>query len=1248
MAQIALTQLGATLGASLAPGGIGFLGATISGASLGGALGGIAGAAIDGALFGRGAQGPRLTHLHVMESREGAGVPLVYGRYRVGGQVIWAGRFREQEETEGGKGGPRVTTFSYSASFAVGLGQGGVTRIARVWANGEPLALGDVAHRFYSGSETQDPDPLIEAEEGFGCAPAYRGLSYVVFEDLPLDQFGNRLPQLSFEIIREPAQSGGGLKSLLTGVNIIPASGEFVYDTQIVRAAVSPGVEPPQNMNNGDGRADFVVSLDQMEADLPAVETAALTVGWFGNDLRAGLCEIRPGVEQAEKRTKPYDWTSGGVDRGGVWLISKDETDAPYYGGTPSDQAVVHGIQALKARGIRVTMSPFLFMDVPPGNGLPDPYGGAEQAPFPWRGRITLAGADKSAAARAEIESFVGSVSATAFSIAGETVAYHGPAGDWGYRRFVLHQAWLAKAAGGVDAFLIGSELRGLTRLRDETGAFPFVEALRALAADVKAVLGAETEVSYAADWTEYGAYVPGDGDVLFPLDALWADANVDFVGVDWYPPAGDWRDGFDHLDAEAGFAAADQPAYLAANMAGGEAYDWFYGSDADRQAQVRTPIADTAHGEHWVFRQKDLEGWWSAAHHERPGGVRNAAPTAWTPGMKPVRLSEIGFPAVDKGANSPNLFYDPKSAESALPPFSSGDRDDVLQRRALEAALAFWGGKSFVDEVLVWTWDARPWPAFPTLRSVWSDGSNWAFGHWLNGRAGLVELADVAADLAALAGVEADTARLSGVVEGFALAGVTTLRGALEPLKAAFDFHGVEREGGLVFRSFGDAAELSADVIAGDGPVFERGLLDKAPEAIRLTYVDAGGDQTPAVAWAQIDGGDSRLSADLTTPLAMGAGRAAVMAHDVLARLRRREAADVQMSTAALDLEPGDLVELGGVPGDWRVFAVTGGEAASIRLERRAAVSAARSIDAPDTAAQAADFGDVDVVVVDAPALPGEEADARPLVGAFARPWPGRVQVYAGVDAGSETRRCELTRAASVGRLIEPLAPGPVGRWDYGARLVLETNAAGFTSADGQAVLSGANGAFVETGAGWELLQFASVEQTGAETYVLSGLLRGQQGSPSTGAPIGARCVLNTGALVRADIAPGELELERSWRAEARGVFGPAQTEVWRSAATLPWRPAHLRATALPGGGRHVSWTRRDVSIGDGWATPEADNLGRFRVEAVAGGVVVRSEDVDAAEWIYADAAADGADIVRVAGIGPDGRTGAFVEIPL
>ena len=162
--------------------------------------------------------------------------------------------------------------------------------------------------------------------------------------------------------------------------------------------------------------------------------------------------------------------------------------------------------------------------------------------------------------------------------------------------------------------------------------------------------------------------------------------------------------------------------------------------------AQVRTAITDGAHGEPWVFRPKDLLGWWSHAHHERIGGVRQAAPTAWVPGMKPIRLSEFGCAAVDRGGNAPNLFQDPKSTESHLPPASTGARDDAVQRAALEAVLAHFDkagnnplsavyGGPMLEAADAWCWDARPYPAFPARGDVWADAGAWRAGHWLNGR---------------------------------------------------------------------------------------------------------------------------------------------------------------------------------------------------------------------------------------------------------------------------------------------------------------------------------------------------------------------------------------------------------------------------------------------------------------------------------------------------------------------------------
>src|SRR6187431_318550 len=120
-----------------------------------------------------------------------------------------------------------------------------------------------------------------------------------------------------------------------------------------------------------------------------------------------------------------------------------------------------------------------------------------------------------------------------------------GGGNPWNYRNFVLHYASLAASAGGVDAFLIGSEFKSLTRVRSASGIYPAVTALAALAADVKSIVGANTLVTYGADWTEYGAHVV-DGaasEVRFPLDVLWASPSIDAIGIDYYAPLSDWRD---------------------------------------------------------------------------------------------------------------------------------------------------------------------------------------------------------------------------------------------------------------------------------------------------------------------------------------------------------------------------------------------------------------------------------------------------------------------------------------------------------------------------------------------------------------------------------------------------------------------------------------------------------------------------------------------------------------------------------
>ena len=209
-------------------------------------------------------------------------------------------------------------------------------------------------------------------------------------------------------------------------------------------------------MHNGEGRADLLASLDQLQAQLPNLKRVSLVVGWFGSDLRAGDCRVRPGVERRDKPTEPHAWSVAGLGRADAYVVSQVE-GAPAYGGTPSDDSVRQAIRELKARGLEVTLYPFVFMDCPG---------------YPWRGRVT--GQD--------------GAGATA-----EMAALFGMADGWGLRRMALHYARIA-AEEGAHGLLIGSEMRGVTGTRDADGGFPAVQQFRALAAECRAVVGAGGE----------------------------------------------------------------------------------------------------------------------------------------------------------------------------------------------------------------------------------------------------------------------------------------------------------------------------------------------------------------------------------------------------------------------------------------------------------------------------------------------------------------------------------------------------------------------------------------------------------------------------------------------------------------------------------------------------------------------------------------------------------------------------------
>jgi len=1249
MSSMVLSSVGSSLGSSLLPEGISFLGMNIAGDAIGQAIGASLGAVIDQALFGSNVanhEGPRLSDLSVQASTEGAAIPRLYGRARLAGQLIWATNFLEHKSSQdsGGKGGGgSVTSFSYTVSFAVGLCEGEIGRLGRVWADGDEWDLADVTYRFYRGSDDQSPDPLLEAKEGVGNVPSYKGLSYIVFEDLPLEDFGNRIPQLNFELFR-PLSS---LEEKVTAVTLIPGATEHGYDTKIQRQVFFDGVTTAENAHSSEAGTDWTVSLNQLQDTCVNCKRAALVVSWFGDSLAANQCTIRPKVENHLKLITPNPWGVAGLSQSSATRVSTLDGQ-PAYGGTPSDSSIIRAIQDMKVRGMDVMFYPFVLMDIPADNELTNPYSGATGQPaHPWRGRITLSIApgqpsspDTSADAESEVAAFFGSSSPSS--------------SEWSYRRLVLHYAHLCADAGGVESFLLGSELKGLTRIRGVGGSYPAVAALQTLAADVREILGPDTKISYAADWSEYGGYSPPgvSGTLDFPLDSLWAHSDIDFVGIDNYMPLSDWRSQSTHLDGEDHWAGPHQIDYLQHNITAGEGFDWYYASPSDRESQARTPITDGAYSKPWVWRFKDLRGWWENAHVARVGGVELSSPTDWVPEGKQIYFTELGFPAVDNATNQPNSFIDGKSTESALPYFSNGRRDDFQQRQALQAVLDYWDrslnaapesanpmssvyGAPMVahDRIYLWTWDARPYPAFPQLTDVWSDGGNWQLGHWLNGRLGAAPIADlVSALLTDIGFTDFDTAGLLGQVEGYIVNRTISPRAAIEPLMLSHFFSVAETEGQLIFQHLNQAVaddfHWQSFAVSGQegGGTYSitRKQETELPKTAKMTFIDADGGYRQAVVESRKAHVSSDHNATADLPIILRAAEAQATADKWIQNTWvEREAVSFQLPPSALHLTVGDVVSLNlnGRSGTFRIVKIT--DEFERKVEAKATelsvFSEVAAVERTHTLPQPTVYGPADLLFLDLPLIHGTEVAHQPHVALYAEPWPGSISLLRSGSGENFTLDQMVTTLSIMGRLDVALPPGPESRWDRSNRVTVTLSSGVLESVSPLSLLEGHNRCAIQSADGqWEIVQFRDAELVAANQFDLSILLRGQFGSEQAmvgGHPIGSRFVLLDGSLAQAGVSLAQRELELNW------LYGPTskatsddtyltQQMTPHAIGLKPLSPVHVRGRRLENGDVGISWIRRSRIDADSWTSlsvPLGEESEEYEVEVMSEGDAVR-----------------------------------------
>jgi hypothetical protein len=181
------------------------------GGPIGAMVGGLAGGIIGSLLFNR-AQKPAVSDYQLANSSYGRPIPLIYGQWRMPGTVIWETKISSKGHSagKGAMGGQQTYSYNQSAAFVFCQGP---ARLLKVWLDGKlfwdntslfptELTKYKFVGRIYNGTEEQLPDPLIQAwdvgnvDPPLAC-PAYRGLAYIVIQDIDLSHYGGRMPNVT-------------------------------------------------------------------------------------------------------------------------------------------------------------------------------------------------------------------------------------------------------------------------------------------------------------------------------------------------------------------------------------------------------------------------------------------------------------------------------------------------------------------------------------------------------------------------------------------------------------------------------------------------------------------------------------------------------------------------------------------------------------------------------------------------------------------------------------------------------------------------------------------------------------------------------------------------------------------------------------------------------------------------------------------------------------------------------------------
>jgi hypothetical protein len=552
------------------------------------------------------------------------------------------------------------------------------------------------------------------------------------------------------------------------------------------------------------------------------------------------------------------------------------------------------------------------------------------------------------------------------------------------------------------------------------------------------------------------------------------------------------------------------------------------------------------------------------------------------------------------------------------------------------------------LDRIYVYTWDARPYPAFPYALSVWADGGNWELGHWLPGRVGGGPLASITRQVLEDYGfTRYEVSRLYGFLDGFVVDRIMSAREALQPLGLAYLFDAYESGGLIQFAHrglIGSVATVPPDDLVetdAEAPLYTltRGQETELPLSAKITYIDGTQDYAQAAVEARrLSVRSDRVSA-AELPIVTNQSRAQAIAESWLQDVwTARERASFGLPPSLLALEPSDVItfDVGGRHYPLRITETRDGTFKAIEA-RSIEPFSFNALPAPERERREFEvvtvYGPTTAFFLDLPLLRGDETPQTGYITADADPWPGAVAVFRSPSTSGYELNAIVAARPTLGKTIFGFWSGPLYRFDRSNVLRVKLDFGELASVPEEALLNGANFAAVENEDGeWELIQFQTAALIAPATYDLSVLLRGMNGTErAMRNPVaaGARFILVNSAVTAVNLRPDEVGLTLNYKFGPTGdgldepSYGSA-AHAFLGLGLRPLAPVHVRGRRNPANGDWTFlWMRRTRVGGDSWTgleVPLAEESELYRLEILdaPAGDVLRSVELAAPTFLY------------------------------